>query len=82
MEQSGAEYIVTGCGSCGGAWQHALVEDPDCGGTGRRDGKAGRGGTGAGVGDGQTAKQKGETGGRGNPKLAATGLEPRHHGGG
>jgi glycolate oxidase iron-sulfur subunit len=25
MEQSGAEYIVTGCGSCGGAWQHELT---------------------------------------------------------
>jgi glycolate oxidase iron-sulfur subunit len=22
MESSGAEYIITGCGSCGGAWQH------------------------------------------------------------
>ena len=32
MEQSGAEYIVTGCGSCGGAWQHefarVLGDDP------------------------------------------------------
>jgi glycolate oxidase iron-sulfur subunit len=25
MEQSGAEYIVTGCGSCGGAWQHEFA---------------------------------------------------------
>jgi glycolate oxidase iron-sulfur subunit len=32
MEHSGAEYIVTGCGSCGGAWQHEfahlLGDDP------------------------------------------------------
>jgi glycolate oxidase iron-sulfur subunit len=32
MEQSGARYIVTGCGSCGGAWQHEfqelLADDP------------------------------------------------------
>jgi len=32
MEKSGAEYIVTACGSCGGAWQHEykelLSEDP------------------------------------------------------
>ncbi|MEI9974394.1 MAG: (Fe-S)-binding protein [Ignavibacteriota bacterium] len=32
MERSGAEYIVTGCGSCGGAWQHefarVLGDDP------------------------------------------------------
>jgi glycolate oxidase iron-sulfur subunit len=32
MEQSNAEYIVTGCGSCGGAWQHefarVLADDP------------------------------------------------------
>jgi glycolate oxidase iron-sulfur subunit len=32
MEVSGAEYIVTGCGSCGGAWQHefarVLGDDP------------------------------------------------------
>jgi glycolate oxidase iron-sulfur subunit len=32
MDESGAEYIVTGCGSCGGAWQHEfahiLGEDP------------------------------------------------------
>lgn len=26
MERSGAEYIVTGCGSCGGAWQHDYTE--------------------------------------------------------
>ena len=26
MERSGAEYIVTGCGSCGGAWQHEFPE--------------------------------------------------------
>jgi len=25
MERSGAEYIVTGCGSCGGAWQHEFA---------------------------------------------------------
>jgi glycolate oxidase iron-sulfur subunit len=32
MDRSGAEYIVTGCGSCGGAWQHEfqhlLGDDP------------------------------------------------------
>ncbi len=32
MDESGAEYIVTGCGSCGGAWQHefaqAIGDDP------------------------------------------------------
>jgi glycolate oxidase iron-sulfur subunit len=32
LEQSGAQYIVTGCGSCGGAWQHEfaplLADDP------------------------------------------------------
>jgi glycolate oxidase iron-sulfur subunit len=32
MDRSGAEYIVTGCGSCGGAWQHefarVLGDDP------------------------------------------------------
>ncbi|HEX3744160.1 MAG TPA: (Fe-S)-binding protein [Bryobacteraceae bacterium] len=32
MDQSGAEYIVTGCGSCGAAWQHefarVLGDDP------------------------------------------------------
>ena len=26
MERSGAEYIITGCGSCGGAWQHEYNE--------------------------------------------------------
>lgn len=26
MENSGAEYIITGCGSCGGAWQHEYKE--------------------------------------------------------
>jgi glycolate oxidase iron-sulfur subunit len=26
MEKSGAQYIITGCGSCGGAWQHEFVE--------------------------------------------------------
>jgi glycolate oxidase iron-sulfur subunit len=26
MEQSGAAYIITGCGSCGGAWQHEFPE--------------------------------------------------------
>jgi glycolate oxidase iron-sulfur subunit len=26
MEQSGAEYLITGCGSCGGAWQHEYNE--------------------------------------------------------
>ncbi len=26
MERSGAEYIVTGCGSCGSAWQHEYPE--------------------------------------------------------
>ncbi|OQX06552.1 MAG: iron-sulfur cluster-binding protein [Desulfobulbaceae bacterium A2] len=26
MEQSGADHIVTGCGSCGGAWQHDFQE--------------------------------------------------------
>jgi glycolate oxidase iron-sulfur subunit len=26
MEKSGAEYIVTGCGSCGSAWQHQFPE--------------------------------------------------------
>jgi glycolate oxidase iron-sulfur subunit len=35
MERSGAEYIVTGCGSCGGAWQHefarVLGDDPNYG---------------------------------------------------
>ena len=25
MERSGAEYIVTGCGSCGSAWQHEFA---------------------------------------------------------
>jgi len=32
MEQSGAGYIITGCGSCGSAWQHEypelLLDDP------------------------------------------------------
>ncbi len=32
FEKSGAEYIVTGCGSCGGAWRHEykelLAQDP------------------------------------------------------
>jgi glycolate oxidase iron-sulfur subunit len=26
IEQSGAEYLVTGCGSCGGAWKHEYRE--------------------------------------------------------
>jgi glycolate oxidase iron-sulfur subunit len=26
MDESGAEYIVTGCGSCGAAWQHEFVQ--------------------------------------------------------
>jgi glycolate oxidase iron-sulfur subunit len=26
MERSGAEYIITGCGSCGGAWKHEYKE--------------------------------------------------------
>src|SRR5262249_24093064 len=26
MEASGAEYIITGCGSCGSAWQHDFPE--------------------------------------------------------
>jgi glycolate oxidase iron-sulfur subunit len=26
MDKSGAEYLVTGCGSCGGAWQHEYNE--------------------------------------------------------
>jgi len=26
MEGSGAEYLITGCGSCGGAWQHEYKE--------------------------------------------------------
>src|ERR1035441_3521450 len=26
MDQSGARYIVTGCGSCGSAWQHQFAE--------------------------------------------------------
>ena len=26
MDRSGAEYIITGCGSCGGAWQHEYKE--------------------------------------------------------
>jgi glycolate oxidase iron-sulfur subunit len=26
MEESGAEYIITGCGSCGGAWQHEFPQ--------------------------------------------------------
>lgn len=25
MERTGAEYIVTGCGSCGGSWQHEFT---------------------------------------------------------
>lgn len=32
MEKSGADYLVTGCGSCGGAWMHdyreVLAKDP------------------------------------------------------
>jgi glycolate oxidase iron-sulfur subunit len=26
MERSGADYLITGCGSCGGAWQHEYKE--------------------------------------------------------
>jgi glycolate oxidase iron-sulfur subunit len=26
MDRSGAEYLITGCGSCGGAWQHEYKE--------------------------------------------------------
>ncbi|MDR3764472.1 MAG: (Fe-S)-binding protein [Acidobacteriota bacterium] len=26
MEATGAEYLITGCGSCGGAWQHEYKE--------------------------------------------------------
>ena len=26
MERSGAEYIITGCGSCGSAWQHTFPD--------------------------------------------------------
>jgi glycolate oxidase iron-sulfur subunit len=26
MEATGAEYLITGCGSCGGAWQHEYLE--------------------------------------------------------
>jgi glycolate oxidase iron-sulfur subunit len=26
MDRSGAEYIITGCGSCGGAWKHEYKE--------------------------------------------------------
>lgn len=26
MDRSGAQYIITGCGSCGGAWQHEYKE--------------------------------------------------------
>jgi glycolate oxidase iron-sulfur subunit len=26
MESTGAEYLITGCGSCGGAWQHEYQE--------------------------------------------------------
>ena len=26
FEKSGAEYLITGCGSCGGAWQHEYKE--------------------------------------------------------